>query len=93
MDQESRIKYFDKKKKEEPYSYKDIYYQGGNKKLPVYRIDTEYLIYNRWNGRISSLVKSYEKEKGIDLDASDTRCIELIENFLQISNEAANKAT
>jgi len=93
MDQESRVKYFDKKKKEEPYSYKDIYYQGGKKKLPVYRIDLEYLVYNRWNGRISSLVKSYEKEKGIELDASDPKCIELIESFLLASNESANKAT
>jgi len=93
MNQEARIDYFEKKKKETPYSYKDIYYQGSKQKLPVYKIDLEWLVYNRWNGRIASLVKTYENEYGTELDPSDPKCIELIENFLWKSNESANDST
>src|SRR6185503_20679754 len=93
MNQEARIAYFEKKKKETPYSYKDIYYQGTKQKLPVYKIDLEWLVYNRWNGRIASLVKTYENEYGIELEASDPRCIEIIEQFLWDSNKSANDST
>lgn len=93
MEQQTRIKYFEDLKKCEPYSYKDIYYQGRMQKLPVYRIDLEYLIYNRWNGRIASLVKSYEHEYGVELDASDPKSYELIEEFLLKSHKSANENT
>jgi hypothetical protein len=93
MNQEARIAYFEKKKKETPYSHKDIYYQGTKQKLPVYKIDLEWLVYNRWNGRIASLVKTYENEYGVELEASDPKCIEIIENFLWDSNKSANDAT
>lgn len=93
MNQEARIAYFEKKKKETPYSYKDIYYQGTKQKLPVYKIDLEWLVYNRWNGRIASLVKTHENEYGVELEASDPKCIEIIEQFLWDSNKNANDAT
>lgn len=93
MNQEARVAYFEKKKKETPYSFKDIYYQGIKQKLPVYKIDLEWLVYNRWNGRIASLVKTYENEYGIELEASDPKCIEIIEQFLWDSNKNANDST
>ncbi len=93
MDTESRIKYFDKLKLKEPYSHKDIYYKGKKQKLPVYEIDLDFLVYNQWNGRIASLVKSHYKETGFEIDATEPKGIELIENFLWKSNEAANKIT
>lgn len=91
MDKESRIKYFDKLKSKVPYSHKDIYYKGKKQKLPVYQIDLEYLVYNQWNGRIASLVKSHYKETGFEIDATDPKGIELIEKFLWRSNELATK--
>lgn len=93
MDKENRIKYFEKLKNNEPYSHKDIYYKGKKRKLPVYEIDLDYLVYNQWNGRIASLVKSHYKETGFEIDASDPKGIELIEKFLWKSNESANKIT
>lgn len=93
MDKQSRIKYFDKLKSKEPYSHKDIYYKGKKQKLPVYEIDLDYLVYNQWNGRIASLVKSHYKETGFEIDATDPKGIELIEKFLWQSNEPANKVT
>jgi hypothetical protein len=93
MDKQARIKYFDKIKQKNPYSHKDIYYKGKKRKLPVYEIDLDYLVYNQWNGRIASLVKSHYKETGFEIDASDPKGIELIEKFLWKSNESANKVT
>lgn len=93
MDQETRIKYFSNLLKKEPYSYKDIYYKQRKQKLPVYQIDLDYLIYNQWNGRIASLVKSHYKETGIEIDANDSEGAKLIEEFLWKSSENANKAT
>jgi len=82
MEQKLRVDYFDKLKKGTPYSYKDIYYKGSTKKLPVYQIDLDYLVYNQYNGRIASLVKSHYKETGFEIDANDPKGIELIEKFL-----------
>lgn len=93
MDQLTRVNYFETLKNSKPYSYKDVYYQQRMQKLPVYRIDLDYLIYNRWNGRIASLVKSYEQEHGTELDASNPKSYELIENFLMKSHKTANDAT
>jgi hypothetical protein len=93
MDKQSRVKYFTELIKREPYSHKDIYYQGQKRKLPVYQIDLDYLVYNQWNGRIASLVKSHFKETGVEIDATDPHGIELIERFLWRSNEPANQAT
>jgi len=93
MNKESRIKYFKNLKNKEPYSYKDIYYKGKKQKLPVYIIDLEFLVYNQWNGRIASLVKSHFQETGQEIDASKPEGEKLIEQFLWESNISANKTT
>jgi len=93
MDKESRIKYFRKLKDREPYSFKDIYYKGKKRKLPVYEIDLDFLIYNQWNGRIASLVKSHYQDTGEEIDASKPEGAKLIEQFLWESNIPANRAT
>lgn len=93
MDKQSRIKYFDNLRSKKPYSHKDIYYKGKKQKLPVYEIDLDYLVYNQWNGRIASLVKSHFKETGFEIDATDPKGVELIEKFLWQSNEPANRNT
>ncbi|MBC2840099.1 hypothetical protein [Robiginitalea sp. SC105] len=93
MEKEARIKYFEGLKKKKPYSHKDIYYKGKKQKLPVYEIDLDYLIYNQWNGRIASLVKSHAQETGEEIDASTEEGAAIIEDFLWRSNIPANKAT
>lgn len=93
MDYQGRVKYFTKLIKSTPYSHKDIYYKGRKQKLPVYQIDIDYLVYNQYNGRIASLVKSHLKETGFEIDATNPEGIELIEKFLWQSNETANKKT
>ncbi len=93
MDQQQRIQYFEKLKTKEPYSFKDIYYKGKKDKLPVYKINLDYLVYNQYNGRIASLVKSHFKDTGVEIDATDPNGIKQIEQFLWKSNEVANKAT
>lgn len=94
MDQESRIKYFDQLTKEQkPIGSMDLWYKQGRKTFPVYEIKLDFLIYNRFNGRIASLVKSYEKETGNELNPTNTEDIKTIEKFLWQSNESSNKTT
>jgi hypothetical protein len=75
------------------YSSKEIWYKNSKQKLPVYQIDIQYLIYNAYNSRIGSRVKSYEKETGQKLDASVEQDEALIEKFLWESNQPSNKET
>jgi len=94
MDQESRIKYFDNlKKNSDPISHMPIWYKNQRQELPVYEIDLNYLLYNQYNGRIASLVKSYEKQNGLNLDSSNKDDRKIIERFLWSSNVPSNKST
>lgn len=40
-------------------------YKGTTRTENVYRIPLDYLIYNKYNGRIGSDVLSYEKQNGV----------------------------
>ena len=94
MNQESRIKYFENLKKiSEPISHMPIWYENERQELPVYKIDLEYLLYNQYNGRIASFVKSYEKQNGTRLDSSKKEDKVIIEKFLKKSNTGGNKKT
>ena len=93
MNAETRTKYLEKLKDSTPYTHKDIYYQGQKQKLAVYKIDLDYLVYNRWNGRIASLVKSHYSETGQEIDPTTQEGITLIEEFLWRSNKQANEGT
>lgn len=94
MNKEQRIAYLTRLVAEkEPYAFKEIWYKTARRKLPVYEIDLQYLIYNAYNGRIASFVKSYEKQTGQRLDASNENDAKTIEEFLWNSNTPANKET
>jgi hypothetical protein len=94
MEQEKRVKYFSKLLKEkEPYGSMEVWYKNGRHKMPVYEIDLDYLVYNRFNGRIASFVKSYEKQTGNELEPTNSEDIIKIEEFLWNSNIPSNKAT
>ncbi len=67
-------------------------YKGETRTENVYRIPLDYLIYNKYNGRIGSDVLSYEKQNG-ELNAELEKDREIIENFLYESKVERNKTT
>ena len=94
MEQDKRIQYFNKlKENNKSIGSMDVWYKNERKTCSVYEIDLQYLIYNRYNGRIASLVKSYEKQTGNELDPTDAADVKTIEEFLWKSNISSNKAT
>jgi hypothetical protein len=69
-----------------------INYDGENKTLNAYRIPLEYLIYNKYNGRIGSVVKSYEKQYR-ELNPELPEDKKLIQDFLWESQVKRNDKT
>lgn len=67
-------------------------YKGSTREEIVWRIPLDYLIYNKYNGRIGSDVLSYEKQNG-ELDAEKDADCEIIEKFLYESKVDRNKTT
>lgn len=71
---------------------KRIRYCGDVKTFIEYEIPMDLIIYNVENGRIASLVKSYEKEHST-LDPEKPEDAQIIAQFLYDSNDVANKKT
>lgn len=94
MDAKLRIEYLDKLKenKTKIVSQKTIVYQNKTRTLPVYMIDLDYLIYNKFNGRISSYVKSHQMQYG-EIHPETPEGKKKIEEFLWNSQIPRNKAT
>ena len=69
-----------------------IMYNGENTKFNAYKIPLEFLVYNPYNGRIGSDVKSYERQHH-RLNPDDPNDKKIIEDFLWYSKEKANKNT
>ena len=67
-------------------------YKGETSTVKVYRIPLDYLIYNKYNGRIGSDVLSYERQNGV-LDAEKEADRTLIEKFLYESKKDRNDTT
>ena len=67
-------------------------YKGTTREEIVWRIPLDYLIYNKYNGRIGSDVLSYEKQNGV-LNAELDSDRKIIEKFLYESKEDRNKIT
>lgn len=67
-------------------------YKGSTREEIVWRIPLDYLIYNKYNGRIGSDVLSYEKQNG-ELNAELDSDREIIERFLYESKVDRNKTT
>jgi hypothetical protein len=69
-----------------------IMYHGVRKEFDAYRIPLSYLIYNQYNGRIGSVVKSFERQnRPLNAENPDDKAI--IEKFLWDSKPDANKIT
>lgn len=69
-----------------------IMYHGERKTFPAYLIPLDLLVYNPYNGRIGSVVKSYERQNH-KINNEDPEDIVLIEKFLWESKIEANKKT
>jgi hypothetical protein len=67
-------------------------YGDGSKLFNVYRIDMDYVIYNPYNGRIGSLIKSHEEQYG-KLSPEKDDDIKTIERFLWDSKADRNEKT
>lgn len=67
-------------------------YKGSTRAEIVWRIPLDYLIYNKYNGRIGSDVLSYEKQNGA-LNAESDADRKIIEKFLYESKVDRNKMT
>lgn len=72
---------------------KTITYKGITEPHKVYKIPLENLIYNKYNGRIKSIVKSYESGLGRELDSKNEKDSRIIESFLYDSAEYRNEKT
>lgn len=69
-----------------------ITYHGNIIECDAYEIPLDYLVYNQYNGRIGSVVKSYERQNH-SLNPEIQTDKELIEKFLWESKPDANKRT
>ncbi len=70
----------------------NITYNGEFQSFNAYRIPLDCLVYNPYNGRIGSEVKSYERQHH-RLDPENPADIKIIEDFLWNSKVAANETT
>lgn len=95
MNTETRIKKIQEiidRDKNNPFGRTEIPWEDGLKTMDVYLIPLEYLVYNKYNGRILSRTKSLEKQ-GRDIDVATKEGKELIEELLWDSREDRNKKT
>lgn len=81
------------KKESEPISTGvALRYQGETERVRVYRIPLDFLVYNKYNGRISSRVKAYERLNH-ELNPENDEDRELIEKLLWESKVERNRKT
>lgn len=98
MNKETRIKKITEKIALEnqnpngPYGKVDIPWEDNLVPMPVYKIPLEYLVYNKYNGRILSRTKSLERQDH-EINAESEEGRKLIEELLMNSNPSRNKQT
>jgi len=93
MNQKERLKQLNSlRATKTPYKMDDIIYRGERKLLPVFEIPLEFLVYNKYNGRILSMVKSYERQFH-SLNVENKADKKTIEKFLWESKISRNKIT
>lgn len=70
-----------------------LHYRGETRPYKVSRIDLDYLIYNRHNGRLEAEMLTWEQEKAVSPDDYDDDLHALLEELLWKSAPARNKQT
>lgn len=89
MNRETRVKHIEGLV---PYGKTEIRWEDKLETMNTYKIPLEYLIYNKYNGRILSRTKSLEKQDRI-IDAETDEGKKLIEKLLWDSKEDRNHKT
>lgn len=93
MNEGMRIQKLEEIMREPPYMTGiRINYKGENQVFNAYKIPLTFLIYNKYNGRIGTQVKSFEKQKYV-LNPEDKGDKKIIEDFLWFSKEDRNEKT
>lgn len=92
MKEDLRVQRLDQIKQSKQHSEMEIFYKGTRQKLGVYTIPLDVLIYNKYNGRIASHVKSFERQFR-ELDPANSGDHLIIDDFLYRSNSGRNKQT
>lgn len=70
-----------------------LFYKGKTESFGVYRVDLDYLIYNRHNGRIEAEMLTWEKEHVAPVDVYDDELHQKIDAFLWESSKGRNRHT
>ncbi len=95
MNKQNRIQSIERvvlSNEKEPYGIMEVPWEDGLKPMKVYKIPLEYLVYNKYNGRILSRTKSLESQhRMIDIESDEG--LELIERLLWDSKVDRNKKT
>lgn len=93
MEREQRIEILHQIQQKTPFSEGfPLLYRGERQSFKVWEIPMECLIYNQYNGRIGSVVKSYEKQNH-KLNPENETDSDLIEKFLWQSKSDKNEKT
>lgn len=92
MNKETRISKISGIKEQTPIGEQEIMWQDKLDSMAVYKIPLEYLIYNKYNGRILSRTKSLEsQQKELNLETDEGK--KIIEKLLWDSKPDRNKRT
>jgi hypothetical protein len=70
-----------------------LYYKNETKYFDIFRIDIDYLIYNRHNGRLEAEMLTWQKEHALNPDEYSDELHSLIDEFLWKSSESRNVQT
>ena len=70
-----------------------LYYKGASEIYHVFKIDLDFLVYNRHNGRLESEMLTWQNEHSVGDDEYDEDLHDLIEKFLWDTNPGRNKRT
>ncbi len=92
MNKATRIAKINEVKSRTPEGSEKIVWEDSLRSMDVYNIPLEYLIYNKYNGRILTRTKSLEAQ-GINIDVETDAGKELIERLLWESKPERNKTT
>ena len=95
MDKQARKRQLEEIQKNESYVAMTgipLQYRGQTLSMKVYKIPLSFLVYNKHNGRIASLVFSYQEQNG-ELDPEKEVDKKIIEGFLWESKKDRNEYT
>lgn len=92
MNKETRIQKISEITAREAYGRQDILWHDNLQSMNVYEIPLEYLLYNKYNGRILSRTKTLEKQ-GREINPETEVGKKIIEDLLWKSKESRNDIT